>query len=479
MMNYRNYKLIKKKNKIIVENDDINKILNKIEKQDKNLILEKDYMSKIARSAYIYNRLSSISKKYRFHLKNSCFLFGVCDFFGILEKNQIYVQIHKEKGNKKIIKGEVLITKNPCISTYDIQKVEAIDNDIINEYFSEFYENVVIFPSKGEIPLPSKISHNNTDIFDLKLWFVLNNEKNENQQNIYKIINEDYFLHENDIIKFGNVKYIVFELHIDSKEINNNEEEYETENNENNNYDINELNKNAGPILDFYPSPKESYNSPNEKNNIICHICKKFECSEENPIIKFCNCNSFHFFCLKTEIKEKIIKKTNHKNVKSYYINGINCKNCNFIYPLKFKISEKIYDLIDIKKPSGNFLILLSIETKIYYGYMKLIHVVELNEQEITITIGRESTNDVINPDPSISRQHAIIKYNQKNGKVLLKNLSKKYGTLVLIKKSLKLNENKIQLQIGKIFFEAQIMKFGEFERLKNKNTKNPLPKKD
>ena len=330
-----------------------------------------------------------------------------------------------------------------------------------------------------ENPLPSKISNNNTDIFDLKLWFVLNNEKNENQQNIYKIINEDYFLHENDIIKFGNVKYIVFELHIDSKEINNNEEEYETANNENNNYDINELNKNAGPILDFYPSPKESYNSPNEKNNIICHICKKFECSEENPIIKFCNCNSFHFFCLKTEIKEKIIKKTNHKNVKSYYINGINCKNCNFIYPLKFKISEKIYDLIDIKKPSGNFLILLSIETKIYYGYMKLIHVVELNEQEITITIGRESTNDVINPDPSISRQHAIIKYNQKNGKVLLKNLSKKYGTLVLIKKSLKLNENKIQLQIGKIFFEAQIMKFGEFEKLKNKNTKNPLPKKD
>ena len=163
MMNYRNYKLIKKKNKILVENNDINKILNNIEKQDKNLILEKDYMSKIARSAYIYNRLSSISKKYRFHLKNSCFLFGVCDFFGILEKNQIYVQIHKEKGNKKIIKGEVLITKNPCISTYDIQKVEAVSNDIINEYFSEYYENIVIFPSKGEIPLPSKISGSDLD----------------------------------------------------------------------------------------------------------------------------------------------------------------------------------------------------------------------------------------------------------------------------------------------------------------------------
>ena len=164
MMNYRNYKIIKNdKKKLLVENNDINKILKTIEKQDKNLIKEKDYMSRIARSAYIYNRLSSISKKYRFHLKNSCFLFGVCDFFGILEKNQIFVQIHKENGNKKILKGEVLITKNPCLSIYDIQKVEAVENDLINEYYSEFYENVVVFPSKGEMPLPSKISGSDLD----------------------------------------------------------------------------------------------------------------------------------------------------------------------------------------------------------------------------------------------------------------------------------------------------------------------------
>ena len=163
MMNYRNYKIIKNKKKILVENNDINKILSEIDKQDNNLIIEKDYMSKIARSTYIYNRLSSISRKYRFHLKNSCFLFGVYDFFGILEKNQIFVQIHKENGNKKIITGEVLITKNPCLSIYDIQKVEAANNDIIKEYFSEYYENVVIFPSKGEMPLPSKISGSDLD----------------------------------------------------------------------------------------------------------------------------------------------------------------------------------------------------------------------------------------------------------------------------------------------------------------------------
>ena len=163
MMNYRNYKIVKNSDKIQVENNDISKILDSIKKQDKNLILNKDYMSKIARSAYIYNRLSGISKKYRFHLKNSCFLFGVCDFFGILQENEIYVQIHKENGNKKILQGEVLITKNPCISKFDIHKVKAVSNSRINKYFSEYYENIVIFPSKGDMPLPSKISGSDLD----------------------------------------------------------------------------------------------------------------------------------------------------------------------------------------------------------------------------------------------------------------------------------------------------------------------------
>ena len=163
MMNYRNYKIVKNSKKIPVENNDINKILNTISKQDENLILHKDYMSKIARSAYIYNRLAGISKKYRFHLKNCCFLFGVCDFFGILKKDQIFAQIHKENGNKKIIQGEVLITRNPCLSSYDIHKVQAVNNSRISKYFSEFYENIIIFPSKGKMPLPSKISGGDLD----------------------------------------------------------------------------------------------------------------------------------------------------------------------------------------------------------------------------------------------------------------------------------------------------------------------------
>ena len=43
----------------------------------------------------------------------------------------------------------------------------------------------------------------------------------------------------------------------------------------------------------------------------------------------------------------------------------------------------------------------------------------------------------------------------------------------------LKINGNLILLQIGNTKIEARKMRFGEFEKMKLKNVKNPLPKKD
>ena len=154
--NYRNYKMVK--DNLPIKNSEFDKVLKNIKKN--NLILEqqKNYMSKIARSTYIYNRLSNISKKYRFHMKNCCFLIGVCDFDNKLEENEIFVQICKEN-KKKIITGDILVTKNPCLSIYDLQKVKGVKND----FFSKYFTNVIVFPSKGKIPLPSKITGSDLD----------------------------------------------------------------------------------------------------------------------------------------------------------------------------------------------------------------------------------------------------------------------------------------------------------------------------
>ena len=155
--NYRNYKIVK--DNLPIKNSEFDKVMDNIKKNNKILEKEKFYMSKIARSTYIYNRLSNISKKYRFHMKNCCFLLGVCDFHNILKENEIFVQIITDNNKKKVITGDILITKNPCLSVYDLQKVKGINN----EFFSKYFFNVIVFPSKGKIPLPSKITGSDLD----------------------------------------------------------------------------------------------------------------------------------------------------------------------------------------------------------------------------------------------------------------------------------------------------------------------------
>ena len=154
--NYRNFKMVKEK--LPIKNIEFENVLNNIKKNNIILQQQKDYMSKIARSTFIYNRLSNISKKYRFHMKNCCFLIGVCDFDNILGENEIFVQLYVEN-KKKIITGDILVTKNPCLSIYDLQKVKGVKN----EFFSKYFMNVIVFPSKGAIPLPSKITGSDLD----------------------------------------------------------------------------------------------------------------------------------------------------------------------------------------------------------------------------------------------------------------------------------------------------------------------------
>ena len=188
VLNYRNYH---KNNENLLKDIKFTKVLNDIEKQKKMLQIQKDFMSNIAKSTYIYNRLCNISKKYRFHMKKCTFLIGVCDFKNILEENEVFIQICDETTNKKkILRGDVLITKNPCLSIYDLQKVKAVYK---KEFKDNFY-NIIIFPTKGKIPIPSKITGSDLDgdiywiCWDKKF---LNIEKRDYSNKLIPLKNEE------------------------------------------------------------------------------------------------------------------------------------------------------------------------------------------------------------------------------------------------------------------------------------------------
>ena len=172
-----------------------------------------------------------------------------------------------------------------------------------------------------------------------------------------------------------------------------------------------------------------------------------------------------------------IIKNKKETSI-NYYIKS-HCHKCKEQLPLKFKLEEngKTYELLDIELPyDKEYLLFQSLD---YLNrtneYQQSIHLVKLigDKNIIQITIGRDGhdrDNDIKIVDESVSRKQAIIEYDKECGSFILKNISQKSDSLILIKNILIINKYKIHFQIGKIFVEAFLENENEVD--KNKITK-------
>ena len=369
-------------------------------------------------------------------------------------------------------------------------KVNKESNKKNNKEANKAYRLICPISQLMYIPI-----NKNLDIIKNKLWLVINSGKeemkkienkdknqkleNKNIPNESECQNEDYYLNENDIIKFGNIIYIVKEIHIrngkENKSIPKNEKDK-------NNYDIHKLNFNKGKKLIFNSCYQEdiilkSKNSNNLNDYNYCeHIISDMTSEKKSDKIK--------------EIKDlinqyKIVIENESKTVKNYKLTLHKCETCNkesnedlnVIYPLKFKTSEnnEIYDLIDIEKDENkDYIILESLEIISNGPSIKYIHFIELkgDEDEEYIKIGREhKTNDVINDEKTISRHHAFIKYNKNDKTLILKNISETSITSVLLSFSeLNILKNKeICLHSGETVFTTKIMEKETYDKIEEK----------
>lgn len=298
---------------------------------------------------------------------------------------------------------------------------------------------------------------NNLKDLDNKMWYVVNSENNKNTMSIYENKNDGYYLSENDILKVGKKKYEIIKLNLTLK---TNEE---TTNN-----------KNSGSVL-YLPLKNLLNNEDKNENeqNVFnpeneCRICYTNMSNIVDPLLKMCKCNAYiHFSCLKLFLKSHIIVSTNSfETVYSYKCQNFNCEVCQEPYPLKFevKLSEeekRTYCLIDgLEQPENtDYMILesLTFVKKEEKKNSKNIFVIKLTDQEINI--GRNDDNDIIDEETSISRHHAVLKYDKIEGKVKIINKGK-YGTLVLIKNNVKLDLEKnrrIYFQVGKTYIHAEV----------------------
>jgi len=122
--------------------------------------------------------------------------------------------------------------------------------------------------------------------------------------------------------------------------------------------------------------------------------------------------------------------------------------------------------------PEGqNYIILESLNSIKENQYPLSIHVLMFIEENESFIIGRGHESDVRISDISVSRSHA--KISLKNKKFYLEDTGSKFGTLVLAKDDLEINENQQILQIGRTLIS--IVELDLYKHLSKKLKKEPF----
>ena len=352
-----------------------------------------------------------------------------------------------------------------------------------------FPDEVILFRVKHEeknkyilenkIPVKTQNTQKIIDELNNKVWYILKHDpiKSNKSELIITNTNDDYFLCKNDVIKLGRIKYTISEINITSK---GNDIGHAPPLNDKTKYDINGLNKKTELPFEIHYDPKDSSEYKNlPKDDIKCKICLGEESDRENdPLVNLCKCKgsvSFsHFLCIKKWMESKCTVKGNcKKTVKNFIITSFNCEICKTPYPVQFKLSgiEKPFELIDLKIPLGcDYIILESLDQMKDNHNFKMVHVVQLDKDDLII--GRSNESDIRIDDISISRNHAILKYDKEKGTILIRDLKSKFGTLVLIKKPLEIKERKIHIQIGGNYVEARLISMEEYNKLEEERKK-------
>jgi hypothetical protein len=187
-------------------------------------------------------------------------------------------------------------------------------------------------------------------------------------------------------------------------------------------------------------------------------------------LISICKCkgtvNDIHLKCLKLWLEQKLTTKDIlNKSGISYTIKSFNCEICKEPYPSKINIylvtikyNGQFLNLLSYFVPEGqNYIILESLNSIKENQYPLSVHILMFIDDSPYI-LGRGHDSDVRISDISVSRTHAKILLKDK--KFYLEDTGSKFGTLVLAKDSIELDENKKILQIGRTLVAVNETKF-------------------
>jgi hypothetical protein len=119
---------------------------------------EQFYVKDLARKMF-KSKCDELVDKLKIKIDRSASVFMVPDFFGVLEPNEVYVNLPSFKDESTGFSGtslfgeDILVARSPAHFISDIQKVKVVAK-------AEFVEwkDVIVFPAKGNPSLASKLS---------------------------------------------------------------------------------------------------------------------------------------------------------------------------------------------------------------------------------------------------------------------------------------------------------------------------------
>ena len=132
--------------------------------------------------------------------------------------------------------------------------------------------------------------------------------------------------------------------------------------------------------------------------------------------------------------------KREEPNLISYTWKQFECEICKKPYPYVFKSNGKSYRLVDVESDipqDKNYLLLESLTFE--KNSSRMVHLIMPDSEKSIYKLGRGHESDVRVSDISVSRCHALVKFNESTGRFYLEDNLSKFGTLVLAKGSIEL----------------------------------------
>ncbi|CDR95079.1 seroreactive antigen BMN1-9B, putative [Babesia bigemina] len=211
------------------------------------------------------------------------------------------------------------------------------------------------------------------------------------------------------------------------------------------------------------PVPRGACAAPEQDaDQGMCRICLEGE--ESGSLVVPCKCNGsmkyVHLACVRTWIQGRLNVKDEHGQQQlAFFLKNLKCELCGVPYPSYIDVDSVWTEFLGIEEPSPPYAI-LEPENANHTG----LHVASLSTA--SVSIGRNGSSDVVLPDISVSRCHAMMHYRE--GHFVIEDKGSKFGTLVQLADAYEIRVEAgtpIALKIGTdvLCIEAKIKRrFGE-----------------